>query len=1272
MFSSRIKFLRRVNVMTAKVNATDLNLWANRRNAQDQLPRVIRRLIHATIEHPKRVGLPADESVQLGGFDGIVEVSEGNPFVPDGLSVWELGATRDIKGKANGDYKKRSENPLGIVPNKTTFVFVTPRRWGTKDNWIEEKNNDGVWAEVRAYDADDLEQWLELAPAVHIWLTRLLGKWTKGTQDIEDFWEKWICSTEPSMNAALSLAGREKAVEQIKNWLNDEPSSLTIQSDSQEESIVFFVATLYNMPEEERIAYKARCVIVQDIDSWQHLVATNERLIIIPYFDNIDGVGKAVQQGHHVIVPVGKEISASKKALQLPRLEMKAMEKAIMEMGISKDRVHKLLQDSKRNILVLRRLLASTPEIHCPVWAKPENARSLVPFLLTGAWDDTNKIDCQFIEQIAQKSYKEILDTFSHWSNESDPPVRKIGNIFQLISREDSWHLLSRFVRQDDLDRFEKIVLSVLKTVDPRYELKPDERWAANIYDKTLPHSSFLKNGLVETLALLATREEKSELQNTLSTQDRANLIVRELFSEVTHWQLWASLSYLLPTLAEVAPDIFLDAVENALVGNEPVLLGIFAEEGPMGGSPHTGLLWALETLVWEPKYLSRTALILAKLARLEPGGKLMNRPHSSLYEIFLCWYPQTTATLEQRLKIIDVLIKREPDVAWTLLRNLLPNIGGGTAFPISRPKWREWGNNYNPKVTENQYRQNVDEIIKRLLTHVGSNSKRWCHVIEEIKVISPEYRVQAINKLLTININDIESENRIKIWECLRAVIHEHRNFAGADWALPSEVVDKLYLIYQKFQPSNLIDCYAWLFSYHPELPDVGKNWHVEEIEENIKLEQEAIEKAREKATEIYSVGGISTLLQLAKQIEQPQYIGLIMGQSAQASELEHQLLNSTLGQDDLKSVGLGFIDNRFKVAGWSWAEKMLSSDKTSQWSAQQRADFIRGLPFEKRAWQLLISCDNETETLYWKQFPSFACYVENKEDCEEAISKLMLYNRHYAALSFASSCLHKIKISARLLADILKQVATIKPNSDESPLNDYKIEQIFYALDNSNELEETDIAQLEWAYLPILTHRIRQPRLLHRELSNNPLFFAEVISFVSEFDEPKTEFSKEIANRAKFGYDLLRSWHQIPAFTDEGTVDLEQLKTWVIQAREACNSSGHAAIADQKIGEVLAYAPAAPNGVWPDVAVREVIEETASEEIEKGVHIAILNQRGVYTKSLGEGGKQERDLAKKYHNYAKAIMDEWPRTGALLLNIAKGYESDARREDIHTELHH
>src|SRR5690348_12214477 len=144
------------------IDATDLNLWANRTDASLLLPKLMRRLALGTVKNINFIGFRAGEGVFMGGWDGRLDVVSGNAFVPGGISVWEMGTDRGIKTKADQDYEKRKLDPLGYLPAETTYVFVTPRRWRDKDRWMIECKAEGVWKDVRAYDADDIEAWLEV------------------------------------------------------------------------------------------------------------------------------------------------------------------------------------------------------------------------------------------------------------------------------------------------------------------------------------------------------------------------------------------------------------------------------------------------------------------------------------------------------------------------------------------------------------------------------------------------------------------------------------------------------------------------------------------------------------------------------------------------------------------------------------------------------------------------------------------------------------------------------------------------------------------------------------------------------------------------------------------------------------------------------------------------------------------------------------------------------------------------------------------------------
>ncbi|MBW1737656.1 MAG: hypothetical protein JRJ69_08895 [Deltaproteobacteria bacterium] len=169
------------------VEEKDITLWANQRNAQSLLPKLIRRLIIATVNHINRLNIRTGDGIQSKGWDGILEADEGPWLVPDGVSCWEFSTSDDKATKANSDYQKRSSDPGDIDPSQSTFIFVTPRRWSNKKNWQDTKREENVWHNVLAYDVDDIETWLEIAPAVHIWFSILLGKYPENAIDLENY-----------------------------------------------------------------------------------------------------------------------------------------------------------------------------------------------------------------------------------------------------------------------------------------------------------------------------------------------------------------------------------------------------------------------------------------------------------------------------------------------------------------------------------------------------------------------------------------------------------------------------------------------------------------------------------------------------------------------------------------------------------------------------------------------------------------------------------------------------------------------------------------------------------------------------------------------------------------------------------------------------------------------------------------------------------------------------------------------------------------------------
>ena len=102
-----------------------------------------------------------------------------------------------------------------------------------------------------------------------------------------------------------------------------------------------------------------------------------------------------------------------------------------------------------------------------------------------------------------------------------------------------------------------------------------------------------------------------------------------------------------------------------------------------------------------------------------------------------------------------------------------------------------------------------------------------------------------------------------------------------------------------------------------------------------------------------------------------------------------------------------------------------------------------------------------------------------------------------------------------------------------------------------------------------------------------------------------------------------------------------------------------------------MLAHAPSDPDGVWPHVAVRNLIEHLNNKTIDRHIQTEIYNNRGVVSRGLNDGGNQERELAEKYKKMSDAVKAKWPRTAAMLRSMAESYERQAKYEDIDSDLH-
>ena len=201
----------------------------------------------------------------------------GSPWVPEGQSFWEWSVEKGTTNKANRDYAKRTKQTPQSIRAVSILVVVSARKWSTKKKWLAEKQAAGDWADVRAYDADDLEHWLEECPAVALQFAEELGITGPGVESITKYWETWSKQSDPPISAEAFFVDREVPRKTLfddlqRHLQSDTPAPYLVRSDSAEEAAAFVCAAMLDKPD-----LAGECVVVTDHNGWR-FVEANEAI----------------------------------------------------------------------------------------------------------------------------------------------------------------------------------------------------------------------------------------------------------------------------------------------------------------------------------------------------------------------------------------------------------------------------------------------------------------------------------------------------------------------------------------------------------------------------------------------------------------------------------------------------------------------------------------------------------------------------------------------------------------------------------------------------------------------------------------------------------------------------------------------------------------------------------------------------------------------------------------------------------------------------------
>ena len=1245
-----------------RINATHLSQWSDGREAEGLLPVLIRKLI-LSISSVTEISMPGEDSVNAPGWDGVVEVPQGNSWVPGGKSYWELSTSKDPTSKTNRDFEKRQKQISAEAAAQATFVLATSRRWPGKDAWKEKARKRNFWADVRAWDADDLVTWLDISSPIRAWFGAQIGICGEGIESVKSYWENWSNQPKPEITKEVLFNGREESKRALQKSIQERNTIIAVKADSQAEAAAFTCASLIEQ------GYDLRSVCINSEKGWQFLEA-NPDVEVVVVTDSKLSQQQAPRPGVSLIIPMaigehtpnlvntGKH-APENKIIALHRPKPHEFEKSLRELGIPASDSLQRIQHLGRSWTVFRRLYATNPAIRKPDWIKDADTTSLLILILANAWDGSFEGDRAFVSEVANKPYENIDAELSRLAELDDAPVVKIADVWKAKAPLDLLYRMSnRFADKLAADiflRFFQAANAVFTEPEPALELAESNYRSGHVDEKDHQKSGILLDEIAKSMAKLGAFCD-SKKHPVLDHYVRN--FVEGLLKDASE-ERWLSISFYLRSFAEAAPDEFLNAVEESLQKPDKPILCLITERmsrGNRGKWWHLHLLWGLELLAWDPKYFERIANILVELSNVKIKENIANTPFNTLVSLFQIGHPQTGASVEIRLRVIRSIVERHPETGWSFLLKLIPK-ASGFSLSNAKPRWRDAGNSKMP--SSDEFKQFISLVSDLLIENAQKNPHRISLLIPKIDELNTSFRDKVISLVKgSIKLPDEDREvirNAIReflFWENSRNKVDAQHNRYSADALRP---------LYDSLAADDLVIRNLWLFSNNSKfLPDKSYN-------DSIDISKKRDLLCASAVREIYQTLGWPGIDRLAKSCECPQFVGHEL-----AKELFHRedlstwlcqwYLNLSQGSI-LDPLTNGVLTEMPKEKQIGFLKNCLQELEQNSASFEEIVNFITNASQNISLWKFVEEQPKEIIDSFWSTVQFFNPPPSSGKDLFSCVEKLLNVRRPKTALNAILD--RASELPAELLKRMLKNIAAGQ-EKDADILYHWFIPGVFKVLRDAG-CSQSEMARIEFFFYSELENSEYGTPHLMAEILTQPEFFMDIICLDKNPDKIKDNFfSDNFLSATQTANALLQRARGLPGKNASGEIERESFFLWVNKVRDLANERNLKDITDYQIGRLFSNWPMTQSlNSWPNPMVADLLDQLDSTEIRRGFHYGVYCSRGVTSRAIYDGGTQEQHIADEFRRFSTFWKNSKPHLAAMLEELAQEYEGAAKRAD-------
>ncbi len=1240
------------------VRAKDIeNLFSQSIDMRAELAVMMRLLIHSVSVAITKIDFPGFDNSERPGWDGWVEQTSANPWIPMGKSGWEFGVTEKIKSKADHDYEKSIKKNSPLSRKEITFVFVTPRHWPGKEKWVQQKRQENHWKDVRAYDSSDLEQWVEQSLIGQVWLSEKIGSPISGVKSLDACWRSWCDVTVPPFPARMFEVPVHQCEKELIDFLNDSNRhQLYLKADSAEEALAFLYQAFSVIDELRK--ERGNVLVLEKKEPIAKIMLSGKTngVFVITDREVEREFAKYSQQVKSIIWYPSNFPLVNDDVLELQPLAWEDFKDALKkELTISEDQVNRYCAESGGSLTVLRRRMSTLPAIRCPHWASDKVfAESLIPMVLIGVWDAGNKYDQDALISLSGCTTDQVEKQINDLLMLEDTPLWSLCNPMQsrekviqgVISKVDALLAVSPYVTRSVLTKFFDLAKKVLTKTNPIFEVSADDKSLLSVEESKHFYSDELRRSVAETVVLIAIHgKQLFDRRLGINSQALADKLIESLVCPLTAKTLDTN-NDVLATYAEASPDVLLLSLEATRDENFEELKYVLrpGSTNPFGVyCPRQGLLDALTILAWNPKLFPRVVDVLGSLAEVEISDNWGNTPIALLCGLFRSWFPQTKADLISRQRAFSCLFSKHRKVGWNVAIRQLRVSNQWSARCHIKPKWRVDALGCDPLVSPAESREFVEFVIQ----HIFSNDLSTDEIIDilgRIKALTSDQQNIFWGKVNDWISRDPSDEDVARLKEEIRLKLKQSDISPHG-----REVIGHLI-------PKDPICQYGWLFQH---------NWVESSVEErpvcDYKVRDRQIEKKRIAALrEIVNLLGIEGVYDLVKKGDCQLLIGLLLvkGKVLKGNQ-QINLIKQTLILNGYKDLLSGMLEELLNIGQLDSILDELKKDL----SEKDMLELFLLSPYDKRVWKSLKFYPLDFQKQYWEQVKP-RIWV-NSDSVNESTQYLLEVRRPVPAFKTASLSFQFM--SPNLMYRLLKMMLLLAPKEIKT-LDRYDVRKAFAVLDSESGLKIEKKALLELSYVRYLAdcteQRGNQIPNIEKLIEQTPQFFIDLVKKLNS-EDGVPDFVDGIPITSSNVHWLILNIKNLP-FQNETNLKSRKAKfgSWVQTVRHLAKDQGCLDAVDYYLGDYLAKSTVGADGIWPEESVRNVLEMNYSSNMVRGCFFRKLNLRGVVMRK--GGGDPERQLSVQFRNWSEKLAENGEFvTADLLSSLASFYENEAKSFD-------